>query len=106
VRISRNTRTIESSTTRFSRAIRYKNPPETRVPMIPVVLCRPEPSFLTCWSRVRMPKFSSSAGMNTMVEWPSEKKNPTDSGRLPSWTSLRVVLSMAAMWSAGPRDQP
>ena len=47
-----------------------------------------------------MPKFSSTASANTMVEWPREKKNPTDSGRLPSWTSLRVVLSMAAMWSA------
>ncbi len=31
---------------------------------------------------------------------PSEKKNPTLSGRLPSAMSLRVVLSIAAMWSA------
>jgi len=38
--------------------------------------------------------------MNTTVEWPSEKKNPTLSGRLPSAISLRVVLSMALMWSA------
>ena len=35
-----------------------------------------------------------------MVECPSEKKNPTLSGRLPSAISLRVVLSIAAMWSA------
>jgi hypothetical protein len=47
-----------------------------------------------------MPKFSSTASTNTTLEWPSEKKNPTDSGRLPSFTSLRVVLSIAAMWSA------
>ena len=35
-----------------------------------------------------------------MLEWPSEKKNPTLSGRWPSLMSLRVVLSMAPMWSA------
>ena len=33
-------------------------------------------------------------------ECPSENQNPTDSGRLPSAMSLRVVLSIAAMWSA------
>ena len=38
--------------------------------------------------------------MNTIVECPSEKKNPTLIGRLPSAISLRVVLSIAAMWSA------
>ena len=37
---------------------------------------------------------------NTTLECPREKKKPTDSGRLPSLTSLRVVLSIAAMWSA------
>ena len=36
----------------------------------------------------------------TMVEWPSEKKSPTPTGRWPSCISLRVTLSMAAMWSA------
>ena len=48
----------------------------------------------------RMPKFSARARTNTTVEWPSEKAKPTPSGRLPSPTSLRVVLSIAAMWSA------
>ena len=33
-------------------------------------------------------------------EWPSENQKPTDTGRLPSAMSLRVVLSIAAMWSA------
>ena len=47
-----------------------------------------------------MPKFSTRASTNTTLERPSEKKKPTDRGRLPSLTSLRVVLSMAAMWSA------
>ena len=78
----------------------YRNVPDTVVPTIPVTLCSPELSFLTCSSKARMPKFSSSARTNTIVEWPREKKNPTDSGRLPSLTSLRVVLSIAAMWSA------
>ena len=34
------------------------------------------------------------------VEWPSEKKKPTLSGRWPSLISFRVVLSIAPMWSA------
>ena len=34
------------------------------------------------------------------VEWPSEKKKPTPSGRFSSCRNLRVVLSIAAMWSA------
>ena len=34
------------------------------------------------------------------LEWPRENQKPTDSGRLPSAISLRVVLSIAAMWSA------
>ena len=36
----------------------------------------------------------------TIVEWPSEKKRPTPTGRWPSCISFRVVLSIAAMWSA------
>ena len=35
----------------------------------------------------------------TIVEWPSENQKPTDSGRVFSSMSLRVVLSIAAMWS-------
>ena len=42
----------------------------------------------------------AAAARSTTVEWPSEKKNPTESGRLPSCISLRTTLSMAAMWSA------
>ena len=42
----------------------------------------------------------SHAKATTMVEWPSEKKKPTATGRLPSCISLRVTLSMAEMWSA------
>src|SRR5450759_110392 len=36
----------------------------------------------------------------TMVEWPSEKKNPTAIGRFFSCISLRVTLSIAEIWSA------
>ena len=36
----------------------------------------------------------------TMVEWPSENQVPTVSGLLPCCMSLRVVLSIATMWSA------
>ncbi len=86
--------------TRFSAAMRYRKVPDTLVPMIPVYLCSPELLFLTAPLRARMPKFSSTARANTIVECPREKKNPTDSGRLPSLTSLRVVLSIAAIWSA------
>ena len=81
-------------------AIRNRNVPDTSVPTMLVVYCRCELEFRTCSFRARIPKFSSSASTNTTLEWPREKKKPTDSGRLPSLTSLRVVLSMAAMWSA------
>ena len=74
--------------------------PDTPVPMTLVTVCSPELPFLTCASSDLIPKFSSRARTKTTEEWPREKKNPTDSGRLPSLTSLRVVLSIAAMWSA------
>ncbi len=46
------------------------------------------------------PAAMSEAIATTIVEWPSANQKPTDTGRLPSAISLRVVLSMAAMWSA------
>ena len=36
----------------------------------------------------------------TTAEWPSEKKKPTPTGRWPCCMSLRVTLSIAAIWSA------
>src|SRR5271169_2232475 len=53
-----------------------------------------------------MPKFSSTASANTTLEWPREKKNPTESGRLPSLTSLRVVLSHAEGVGQRPGAHP
>ncbi len=38
--------------------------------------------------------------IKTTAEWPSEKARPTPTGRRPCCISLRVELSMAAMWSA------
>ncbi len=70
------------------------------MPTIPVTLCSPEPLSRSWPSRDLMPRFSSIASANTTLECPREKKKPTESGRLPSLTSLRVVLSIAAMWSA------
>src|SRR6202043_3995858 len=48
----------------------------------------------------RAAKVSPIPRANTTEEWPSENQKPTESGRLPSDMSLRVVLSMAEMWSA------
>ena len=47
-----------------------------------------------------MPAVKATASRNTIDECPSEKKNPMLTGRRPSAMSLRVVLSIAAMWSA------
>ena len=62
--------------------------------------CSPELLFFTWPSRYRMPRLSSTARANTTEEWPSENQKPTLRGRLPSAISLRVVLSIAEMWSA------
>ncbi len=47
----------------------------------------------------RRPRAAGRAA-KTIVECPSENQKPTLSGRLPSDISLRVVLSIAEMWSA------
>ena len=62
--------------------------------------CSVEPPSLTCRLSALIPIENSSASTKTTVECPSEKKKPTLVGRWPSAISLRVVLSIAAMWSA------
>ena len=47
--------------------------------------------------RALTPTDSSKASEKTIVECPSEKKNPTLKGRLPSLIIFRVVLSIADM---------
>ena len=74
--------------------------PDTLVPIQPVTLCRVEPS---CWTgplSARMPIANRNDSANTTEECPSENQKPTLSGRWRSAISLRVVLSMAEMWSA------
>ena len=77
--------------------------------MTPVTECSPELSFSTGPASALTPTESRNASRNTIVEWPRENQKPTDSGlrarvaglaRALSASSLRVVLSTAAMWSA------
>ena len=74
--------------------------PETVVPMRPVVCCSVDWSFSTWPARAFTPSDSRAHRPNTTEEWPRENQKPTETGRLPSAMSLRVVLSIAAMWSA------
>ena len=69
-----------------------RNVAETAVPMRPPISWRVGMS-LTIEAEMAITTDSST----TIVEWPSEKKSPTPTGRCPSCISLRVVLSMAAM---------
>jgi hypothetical protein len=70
------------------------------VPIQLVTWCMPELPLLTGPDSDLIPIASSAASRKTTVECPSENQNPMLSGRLPSDISLRVVLSIAAMWSA------
>ena len=42
---------------------------------------------------------TAAAATTTTVEWPRANQKPTETGRWPACISLRVTLSMAAMWS-------
>ena len=84
----------------LSAAIRYRKAPDTPVPTSPVAVCSEDPALRTWPFSDRRPTANRSASTNTIVECPSEKNSPTLSGRLPSAISLRVVLSIAEMWSA------
>ena len=53
-----------------------------------------------CAFTLAAPTASDAVSASTTLEWPSEKKKPTPSGRFSSCRNLRVVLSIAAMWSA------
>ena len=74
--------------------------PETEVPTSPVTCAAPSVVLDLPGERRARRGDAARASANTIVEWPSEKKKPTLSGRWPSVMSLRVVLSIAAMWSA------
>jgi len=70
--------------------------PDTEVPRIPPTFLKLSMFLLTNWAA--NPR--AIAIENTMVECPSEKKKPTPIGFWPCCRSFRVVLSIAAMWSA------
>ena len=63
-------------------------------------VCRVLESSVTSAVTTCAPVATRMASTNTVVEWPMANQKPTDFGRRPSAISLRVVLSMAAMWSA------
>ncbi len=73
-----------------------RNNAETPVPMtLPTASNRSRDPA----SAVAVPATPAAARITT-VEWPIAKNKPTPTGRLPSCISLRVTLSIAAMWSA------
>ena len=91
---------MPASTIRFSSAIRYRNPAETSVPAIPPAVSKAEFGLTTAPNTARAATTMPAPTAITTLAWPREKKNPEASGRWPSAISLRVVLSMAEMWSA------
>ena len=62
-----------------------------------MICCSSDESFSTCPAKARTPSASKATNPNTIVECPRENQKPTETGRLPSAMSLRVVLSIAAM---------
>ncbi len=81
---------------KFAPATRNRKTTDTDVPITP-------PTTLNVSKRPSSAAVASAIAAEastTMVEWPSEKNKPTATGRLPSCISLRVTLSMAAIWSA------
>ncbi len=88
-RIRREIPRMLTRTVRLTTPMATRKTPEIAGPRIPVLVCTEA-----------APRANSAARPKTIVEWPSEKKKPTLTGRWPSAMSLRVVLSIAAMWSA------
>ena len=73
-----------------------RNNADTLVPTtLPISSSRPKDPA----SAVAVPATPAAARI-TIVEWPMAKNKPAPIGRLPSCISLRVVLSIAAIWSA------
>ena len=80
----------------------HRKTPETVGPKTPSHWCSVESSSFTGPAMALIPSASSRHIVNTTLEWPRENQKPTDTGLFSrrSVSSLRVVLSMAAMWSA------
>ncbi len=76
-------------------AISSRNAADTPVPITPPNSLKPS----NLASSAPTDSATSSDAATTTVEWPNAKNIPTATGRLPSCISLRVTLSIAAMWS-------
>ena len=85
------------SEVRFMTATSRRKPPDTTLAKLWPLWAHPP----TCPVVQAAASARPAASARTTLEWPSEKKNPTLSGgRSVSPPSLRVTLSIAAMWSA------
>ena len=83
----------DASRKRLIRAMTIRKEADTMVPINPPASRRTEKLFCAVPAASAISRVSA----NTTVECPSEKKNPADSGRLPSCINLCRTLSMAAM---------
>ena len=73
-----------------------KVPVTVKPPSVPIVLPTLRNTANGPVSALAVAAIATEAATTT-VECPSEKKNPTDTGRFPSCISLRVTLSIAAI---------
>ena len=97
--------TIPARITRFSSPIKNRNDADTIVPNNPPNRSRLDPLSDTAENTVFSATTFPVPIATTTVEWPREKKNPNPNGRgcpVPcrSPSTLRVVLSIAEIWSA------
>jgi hypothetical protein len=76
--------------------ISHRNTPDTLAPMMPPTCWKSAMCDSTTLAATARPRQSASK----MLECPSEKRNPTPSGRSPFCSMKRVVSSIAEMWSA------
>ena len=74
--------------------------PETLGPMTPVQVRRAEESSASDAPIAVIPRVNRMQSTTTIVECPSENQKPTVLAGLPRSARRRVVLSIAAMWSA------
>jgi hypothetical protein len=77
-----------------------RNAPATRVPTRASVCPTSDSSLWTTSATERTPATRSRLAAKTTDECPRENQKPALTDGVPSPTSLRVVLSIEAMWSA------
>ena len=99
-RIRRKTRAMPTAAPRFISPMSSRKTPATIVPISASVSAAVESPFCTTPATPRIPSASSTLAPKTTEECPRENQNPVLTEEVPSPTSLRVVLSIEAMWSA------